>query len=231
MVIETLGVDADDTLWHSESYFRDVEHRFQELLATWVSAAEAASGLIAVERRNVAVTGFGVNAFTLSMIEAAIELSRGELAPAQLAEIAAWGRDLLTHPVELLPGVSETLDRLAGQHRLVLVTKGDPHHQEQKIEASGIADRFHAVEIVRAKDAATYRRILRTHDIDERRFAMIGNSVPSDIAPVLELGGFGVHVPYHLTWALEVADVDDHPRLARAERIADVPDALRRLSA
>jgi putative hydrolase of the HAD superfamily len=207
VTITTVGLDGDDTLWHSESHFELTTARLVDLLEPWVdSAADPRSvhdRLIATERRNLALLGYGVKAFTLSMVETAIEVSDGSIPATAIREIIGWGRELLDHPVELLDGVEDTLRLLGDDYRLVLITKGDLLHQESKIALSGLEPLFSGIEIISEKDPATYRRVLARQAVEPARFTMVGNSVRSDVIPVLELGGTAVHVPYHVTWALE----------------------------
>lgn len=225
--IQVVGIDGDDTLWHSEGHYAVSEERFREIISAWVDPAVASAALLETERRNLRLFGYGVKGFTLSMIETAIELSNGEVTGAAIREIIELGKALLDHPVELLDGVADALGALAERHRLVLVTKGDLFHQESKVAASGVAERFERIEVVAEKDEATYLRVLGQMASRPERFCMIGNSVRSDIAPVLEIGGYGVHVPYHVTWAMEHATVDaDHPRLVSVGRIDEAPDAI-----
>ena len=215
MAIRTIGLDGDDTLWHSESHFVVTTDRLVELVAPWLTEDAAVEGveqrLLTVERRNLALLGYGVKAFTLSMVETAIEVTDGTVPAGAIQEILAWGRDLLAHPVELLDGVADTLQAVTGEFELVLITKGDLLHQESKIARSGIEGLFSAIEIVSEKDPTTYRRVLERHGAAPEEFVMVGNSVRSDVLPVLELGARAVHVPYHVTWALE------HPEDSDAE--------------
>ena len=227
MGIEVIGIDGDDTLWHSEGHFHVTEQRFVEILEPWVDAATVSSALLEAERRNLALFGYGVKGFTLSMIETSLTLSGHRIDATRIERILSLGKELLAHPVELLDGVAETLDVLRAGHRLVLITKGDLFHQESKVAASGVAELFEGVEIVAEKDPATYARVLGRMGAEPAEFCMVGNSVRSDIAPVLELGGAGVHVPYHVTWALEHAEISDgHPRLARVTGIREAPAAI-----
>ncbi len=225
-----IGLDGDDTLWGNEDHFRRTESEFERLVTRWARGDSVRERLLTVERRNLGTFGYGVKGFTLSMIETAIELSGGEVPAYDIHRIVELGRQLLEHPVELLDGVRETVDELARRHPLVLVTKGDLLHQETKIAASGLADTFWRIEIVSEKDPATYQRILDRHGIEPASFVMVGNSVPSDVLPVLALGGRAVHVPYHLTWEMETA-----PPAAVADaafpvldRLADLPSLLDR---
>lgn len=227
MPIEMVGLDADDTLWHSEGHYQATQERYAGLLEPWMGPEDVPAALLETERRNLAHFGYGAKGFTLSMIETAIEISGGEVDGHRIHTIIEFGRELLSHPVELLDGVPEALALLGGQFRLALVTKGDLFHQESKIAASGLADLFERVEIVSEKDPPTYARLLEAAGVGAGAFCMVGNSVRSDIAPVLELGGAGVHVPYAVTWAMEHAELDDaHPRLGRVESIAQVSDAI-----
>jgi putative hydrolase of the HAD superfamily len=232
VAIEVIGVDADDTLWHSEGHFHVTEQRYVELLEPWVDAETVHTALVATERRNLAVFGYGVKGFTLSMIETALTLTGHRIDGAGIERILTMGKELMGHPVELLDGVAETLGELgAAGHRLVLISKGDLFHQESKVAASGLGEIFESVEIVAEKDPATYAKVLGRMATRPAHFCMIGNSVRSDIAPVLELGGAGIHVPYRITWELEHAEIDEaHPRLARVREIREAPAAVALLS-
>jgi putative hydrolase of the HAD superfamily len=223
VALTTIGFDADDTLWHSENHFLLTTERFCELIAPWTQASRLQNPtssdssrrdlietqLITIERRNLQLLGYGAKAFTLSMIETAIEISEGEIPASVIAEILEWGHELLNHPVELLDGVTATLDALAGSYELLLITKGDLLHQESKIAQSGIAPVFSGIEILSDKTAASYERVLHQRSVPAKEFLMVGNSVRSDVLPVLELGAQAVHVPYHVTWALEEHDSTD----------------------
>ena len=211
-----IGFDGDDTLWHNEQLFADTQHQLRELLGHYADMTSIDSKLLEIERRNLAIFGYGVKGFVLSMIETAIEISDSRVNARDIHQIVVMGKALLEHPIELLPGVSEVIEEMSGRHRLILVTKGDLLHQESKVAASGLADLFWRVEIVSEKDPATYRRLLDRHAVAPTDFVMIGNSVASDVLPVLAIGGRAVHVPYHITWALEVAaaDNDDFPTLS-----------------
>ena len=211
-----IGFDGDDTLWHNEQLFADTQHQLRELLGHYGDMATIDSKLLEIERRNLTIFGYGVKGFILSMIETAIEISDSRVSARDIHQIVMMGKALLEHPIELLDGVSDVVEELASRHRLILVTKGDLLHQETKIAASGLADLFWQIEIVSEKDPTTYRRLLDRHAVSPSDFVMIGNSVASDVLPVLAVGGRAVHVPYHITWALEVAaaDNEDFPTLA-----------------
>ncbi|WP_420470908.1 HAD family hydrolase [Brevundimonas sp. FT23042] len=225
MSITTVGLDADDTLWHNETIFRLTHARFVDLLAEHGDEALIETRLADVERRNLRLYGYGVKGFTLSMIETAMELTDGRAPPEVVREILAAGREMLAHPVETLPGVDEALAALAERYRLVLITKGDLMDQERKVAASGLGDLFAAVEIVSEKTADTYVRIFSRHGTGAAEAVMAGNSMKSDVLPALEAGAFAVHIPYAITWAHELADApEDHARYGALDRIADLPE-------
>ncbi len=198
-----IGFDADDTLWHNENIFERVHERYCELLARHHDPETVRRALQATENRNLDLYGYGIKGFMLSSIETAIELTGGRLSVAEVRELLELGRGMLEHPVELLDGAEEVLALLAPRFRLLLITKGDLRDQERKLAKSGIAGRFHGVDIVSEKDARAYERILRRHAVEPSEFLMVGNSIRSDILPVLALGGAGVHVPYRITWSHE----------------------------
>lgn len=228
--IDTVGLDADDTLWHSENRFHEAHQRYHELLAAHVDidfdALEAR--MLQTEQRNLKLFGYGAKGFTLSLIETAIEITDGMIPASDIGVIVDFGKEMLDHPVDLLDGVAETIERLRDDgRRLLLITKGDLWHQESKVAASGIADHFDGIEIVSEKDPTTYRRILDRHDVDPARFCMVGNSVRSDVLPLLDLGASALHVPYEFLWAHEaVADAEADPRFRTLDSIRDVPDVL-----
>jgi putative hydrolase of the HAD superfamily len=231
MRITTVGLDADDTLWHNETIFRLTQDRFRALMAQVAEPAVLDARLAAVERRNLKLYGYGVKGFTLSLIETAMELTGGEAPGRIVADILAAGREMLAHPVEPLPGVPQALAELSQDFRLVLITKGDLLHQEQKLAASGLGDLFAAVEILSEKDAATYARVFARHGTGAAEAAMCGNSMRSDILPALEAGAFAAHVPYPLTWAHEMAEAPaGHPRFAELTSISELPAWVRGLS-
>ena len=223
MRLTTVGVDADDTLWHNETIFRLTQERFAALLAPYAEAADLEARLAEVEARNLRFYGYGIKAFTLSVIETAVEIA-GDQSGAVVREILAAGREMLTHPIETLPGVEATLRLMSERYRLVVITKGDLLDQERKIAASGLGDLFQAVEIVSEKTRETYDRIFSRHGTGAAEAAMIGNSLRSDVLPALEAGSFAAHIPYALTWAHELADAPlGHPRFAELAAFAEVP--------
>ena len=231
MRITTVGLDADDTLWHNESIFRLSQERFRSLMADIAAPDLLDERLAATERRNLSLYGYGVKGFTLSLIETAMELTGGDPPGRIIADILACGREMLAHPVETLPGVDGALAELSGAYRLVLITKGDLLHQEQKLAASGLGDLFAGVEIVSEKDAKTYETVFARHGTGAAEAAMCGNSLRSDILPALEAGAWAAHVPYPLTWAHEMAEAPaGHPRFAELASIGELPGWLREMS-
>lgn len=225
MPVTTVGLDADDTLWHNETIFRLSQKRFSELLADHAEEPVMMERLAAVERRNLRLYGYGVKGFTLSMLETAMELCDGSAPPHIVREILAAGREMLVHPVETLPGVDETLAELAENYRLVLVTKGDLMDQERKLAASGLGELFAAVEIVSEKDRSTYDRVFARHGSGAAEAVMAGNSMKSDVLPAIEAGAWAAHIPYHITWAHELADAPEgNARYVSLSRIAELPD-------
>ena len=227
-MIKIIGFDADDTLWHNENIFDRAQERYRRLLAKYHPAEEVNVALFATEMRNLRLYGYGIKGFMLSATETAIELTKGGINAREIREILAIGQDMLAHPVELLPGVAEVLPALARDHRLLLITKGDLRDQERKIAASGLGAHFHAVEILSEKDGPAYERVLRRHGVALAEFAMVGNSLKSDILPVLALGGAGVHIPYHLTWQHERAEAPPPAgsRFRSVGRLAELPPLL-----
>lgn len=205
-MITTIGFDADDTLWHNETFFHLTQARFATLLSGLAEPAHLSARLEAAERRNLGHYGFGVKGFMLSMIETAIEVSEGRVQAAVIAEIMEAGREMLRHPVDLLPHAEATLRQLAETHRLVLITKGDLLDQERKVAQSGLGDLFAAVEIVSHKTPQIYRAAFARQGAAPEQAMMVGNSLKSDVVPALEAGAWGVHVPHALTWALEHAE-------------------------
>jgi putative hydrolase of the HAD superfamily len=229
--LTTIGFDADDTLWHNERNFRLTEERFAGLLADYSEKDNLVERLLAAERRNLRLYGYGVKGFTLSMIETAIEVTDGKAPASVIGEILEAGRDMLSHPVEPLPHVEETLTALSGSFRLVLITKGDLFDQERKIAESGLADHFDAVEIVPEKTAETYRTLFARHGDGASRAMMIGNSLKSDVLPALDAGSHAVHVPYEITWALEQAEVPaGRERFHKVDHLGQLQALLSRLA-
>ena len=234
-MIDLVGFDADDTLWHSEVHFQAAHAEFERIIGQYVDLGDAAlhDRMLATERRNIKLFGYGAKGMTLSMIETAVEITGERISAADVHRLLGLGKAILTHPVELLPGVREAVTEVAARHRVVLITKGDLFHQEAKVRQSGLAELFHRIEIVSEKDPPTYQRLFEEFGVDAGRFLMVGNSLRSDIEPVVRLGGWGVHVPYPVTWALEQEHGLEagHARVAEAPTLADVPAAVSRLAA
>jgi len=223
MTIRLICLDADDTLWHNETFFRATQQRFCGLLSRYGDPAAVFARLAEVEHRNLPLYGYGAKGFTLSMLEAALELSDGCVPVETLADLLAAGREMMRHPVEALPGVAEALPHLADRAKLVLVTKGDLFHQEAKLAASGLGDHFAGVEIVSEKTPATYSRIFGHRGVAPHEAVMAGNSVRSDILPALEAGAWAALILYPLEWAHEAAEVPrDHPRFLELATLGDL---------
>ena len=231
MSITTVGLDADDTLWHNETLFRLTHQRFVELLAPYGDEAQIDAKLAETEKRNLRLYGYGAKGFTLSMIETAMDLTDSQVSIGVIRQILAAGREMLTEPVEPLPGVEKALAALSERYRLVLITKGDLLDQERKLAASGLGELFAAVEIVSEKDRRTYERVFDRHGTGAHEAVMAGNSMKSDVLPALEAGAFAVHIPYHITWAHEVAEPPEaHGRFAELGSISELPAWVRGLS-
>jgi putative hydrolase of the HAD superfamily len=224
---DVVAFDADDTLWHSEDTFFAAEQTFVELVTPFVDAGiNVKEALSATERRNMHILGYGVKAFGLSMLECAAMLAPDRLPASVVTRLGEVVRAMLLDPVRLLPDVSSVLEQVGAAHRLVLITKGDLIHQTAKVETSGLAHHFERVEIVMEKDVATYARIINTLGVLPERFCMVGNSLRSDVLPVLTLGGSGVHVPYPLLWELEHAPHDHGHTVVELESLTHLPQWL-----
>ena len=235
-MLKLIGFDGDDTLWHSEGYYREASTQFTAIIGRYVDVTDehVQAGMLATERRNLKLFGYGAKGMTLSMVETAIAITEGRISAADIHQLVEIGKHVLQHPVELLPGVREAVVAVAERHAVVLITKGDLFHQEKKVAQSGMADLFHRIEIVSEKDAATYRRVLGEFALEPAQFAMVGNSRRSDIEPVIRLGGWGVHMPYHVTWEHELENglgEADAPRMLTVASPADIPAAIEQLSA
>lgn len=226
--ITTIAFDADDTLWHNETIFRFTEERFAALLADVMEEKPLMERLLATERRNLKFYGYGIKGFTLSMIETALEVTEGRATPEMIQQILAAGREMLTHPVETLPGVRETVTALSKRYRVMVITKGDLFDQERKVAESGLGELFQVVEIVSEKATETYSRLFEKHGTGAREALMIGNSLKSDILPALEAGAWGIYVPYQITWAMETADEPEG--LERYRKVANIAQVLDLLS-
>lgn len=202
----TLCFDADDTLWHNERFFQMTQAHFATLLADYVESDHLAEQLLAAEKRNLGRYGFGIKGFVLSMIETALDVTDSAVPGHVIAEIISAGQDMLAHPIELLPGVEDTIAQLAPRYRLILITKGDLLDQERKIAQSGLGEVFDGVEIVSDKTPAAYSEIFARHQTPPHATLMVGNSMKSDVLPAIEAGAWGVWVPHGVTWEIEAAD-------------------------
>ncbi|MGC1852125.1 MAG: HAD family hydrolase [Solirubrobacterales bacterium] len=230
-MITTIGFDGDDTLWHTESVFASTEQQYQRILAEFADRESLKERLFETEMRNLALFGYGVKSFMLSMLEAAIDVSGRRVSAMQMQEVLNIGKSMLERDVEPISGAEATLAALARRHRLLLITKGDLFDQESKLAQSGLSQFFSGVVIVSDKDAATYERVLSQHDTSVAGFVMVGNSLRSDVVPVVELGGRAIHVPYHVTWAHEEGDASELPldRYRHVPAIVEVPAAITEL--
>ena len=230
--IELIAFDADDTLWHSENLYEAAQERFSLLMAAYASPDDALAALHEREIRNLPLYGYGVKAFVLSMIEAAIHLGRDQVTSDHVTALLATGKDMLAAEVHLLDGVEEAVAALAAEFSLMLITKGDLGHQASKLERSGLAKYFQHVEIVTDKTDEVYVKLFAKHGLDPARVLMVGNSLKSDIIPVLRLGGWGVFIPYRILWSYERADLP--PALAgrfrQIEQLGALPGLIRDIS-
>lgn len=206
MEIKVIAFDADDTLWINEPYFQEVEKQFTELLEDYMPQHTTARELLRVEIKNLPLYGYGIKGFILSMIETAIETTGKTIGIEAILKILDFGKALLGRPIELLEGVEDVLVALKDNYRLVVATKGDLLDQERKLKNSGIEHHFHHIEIMSDKGENDYLKLIKHLDIKPAEFLMIGNSIKSDVLPVLNIGGYAIHVPYHTTWAHEQVD-------------------------
>jgi putative hydrolase of the HAD superfamily len=224
MPIRLICLDADDTLWQNEAYFQRTRALLAEMLDPWAEAGAVAAHLDEVEHRNLPAYGYGAKGFVLSMVETAIDLSGGIVPAETVGRILALGKDMLQHPVEMLDGVAEALDALAERGSLVLLTKGDLWHQEAKLAASGLGERFSGVEIVSDKKPETYRRVFDRYGVRPEEAVMAGNSMRSDILPALEAGAWAALVPFEIAWSHEAADAPvGHPRYKELQSLSQLP--------
>lgn len=229
--LTTVGLDADDTLWQSEQFFKLTEVRFVELLGDYAEGSELSARLLQAEIRNLQFYGFGTKSFILSMIETAIDVTHGEVPASVIQEILSAGREMLSHPILPLPHVRETLEELGKSFRLVLITKGDLFDQERKLAQSGLGELFHGIEIVSEKTPETYRRVFDRHGEGPERAAMVGNSLKSDIVPAIAAGCWGVFIPHELTWTLEHVEAPTHhPRFKQLGGFNELHEFIAKIS-
>jgi putative hydrolase of the HAD superfamily len=225
MTKKIIAFDADDTLWHNEPYFDEAQERFAELFQDYASKQEILQLILSHQVKNLPLYGFGIKAFTLSMIDSALELTNNKISGDGIQKIITIGRDLLQKPVELLPYVEEVLATLYGKYKLVVATKGDLKDQHRKLHDSGIGHYFHHIEVLSDKKELDYQKMLQRLEINPTDFIMIGNSLKSDVLPILNIGGHGIHIPYHTTWEYEKIDFEiTHENFKALENIKQVVD-------
>ena len=217
--LTTVAFDADDTLWDNERYFQLTQAHFAQLLADYTDEAGLMERLVDAERRNLDHYGFGIKGFTLSMIETALEITNHTVSASVIAEILDAGREMLRHPVDLLPHARTAVEAAKETHRILLITKGDLLDQERKLAQSGLGELFDAVEIVSDKTTEIYKDIFARHGDGPERGMMVGNSMKSDVVPMVEAGGWGVFVPHGYEWSLEKA-----PPPSTSDRFAEIDD-------
>lgn len=223
MSIKVIAFDADDTLWINEPYFRETEDEFCQLMESYLPAHTITRELLRIEIKNIPLYGYGIKGFMLSMIETALTISNNTIDITAVEKIIGYGKALLARPIEVLDGVEEVLKSLQPHYRLVVATKGDLLDQERKLKNSGIDHYFHHVEVMSDKQEKDYRKLLRHLDIKPEQFLMIGNSLKSDVLPVLEMGSQAIHVPFHTTWEHEKVDIHiDDPNFRQITQISEV---------
>ena len=225
-MITTIAFDADDTLWHTERIFISTKEKFSALLSEFADKTYIEQHLDETETHNIKHFGYGVKGFTLSMIETACELTSGRITGDKIKQIINFAREMISAPIDVLDGVKETIEELSKEYRLIIITKGDLLDQETKLARSGLGDYFKAFEIVPRKDAKTYKYILRRHEISPDEFVMVGNSLKSDILPVVEIGAQAVFVPYETEWFHESVTDEElvGKDFARIEKMSDLID-------
>ncbi|SMX29932.1 haloacid dehalogenase-like hydrolase [Pelagimonas phthalicica] len=227
--LRTIAFDADDTLWHNERFFHFTQQRFAELLGDFAEPDHLDARLLAAEKRNIGHYGFGVKGFTLSMIETAIEVTDGRVPATVIAQLLEAGRDMLDHPLELLPHAQEAVEGVVDDHHLLLITKGDLLHQERKLAQSGLGDLFDGVEIVSDKQPQTYQRIFGDLPGGTQASMMVGNSMKSDVRPAIDVGSWGVFVPHDLAWDLEHAEAPESERYHAIADLSELSDLVAKI--
>lgn len=227
MNLKVIAFDADDTLWVNEPYYRQTEEQFYRLLGGYASQHELEQELLKTEIGNLTLYGYGIKGFVLSMMETALSISNNTISTEIVGKIIDLGKNMLNEPIELLDGVEEVLEALKSKYRLVVATKGDLLDQERKLKKSGLSHYFHHIEIMSEKDDANYIKLIRHLDIQPEELMMIGNSLKSDILPILNVGGHGTHIPYHITWAHEQIEHSiEHDKFRSVTNIRDVLEFL-----
>lgn len=228
-LFDVIAFDADDTLWVNEPFYQAVEENFTKLLTAHGETEEISRALFRNEMANMALYGYGAKAFALSMIQTAVEISDGQVQGEQVIQIINWTKAMLAEPKPLMPGVKEVVSGLAKRHTLMLLTKGDLNEQEGKLESSRLKKYFTYIEIVKHKDAQVYRDLLGRYNIPPARFLMIGNSLKSDVLPVVEVGGQAVHIPAQVTWAHEEIEHDGEKAYYELDHIGELPELINQL--
>jgi putative hydrolase of the HAD superfamily len=227
MEIKVIAFDADDTLWVNEPYFKETEERFCDLLEDYMPRHQLAKELFKTEIQNLPLYGYGIKGFMLSMIETALRVTNNTLRIEVIEKALQYGKELLEKPIEILEGVEDVLESLKGKYRLVVATKGDLLDQERKLKKSGLEHYFHHIEIMSDKQESDYSKLIKHLDISPSQFIMLGNSLKSDVMPVLAIGGHGVHIPYHTTWAHETIEhTIEHPNFKHVHSIREVLEFL-----
>jgi putative hydrolase of the HAD superfamily len=231
-LFDLIAFDADDTLWHNESLYSKAQAEFGALLAPYAAEETIQQRLYETEMRNLEHYGYGIKGFTLSMIESAVALTEGKIQGSEVLQIIDFAKEMLTAEVQLFEHVEETLHELAQSQRLIVITKGDLRDQKSKLSRSGIAHHFQHVEVVSDKTQETYKALLKKHSVEPRKFLMVGNSLRSDILPVLALGGHGAYIPYHITWVHETVEnqPDGHDGFYQLEHLGQLPALLDHIS-
>ncbi len=226
-MIKVIAFDADDTLWHNEEFFQETEKKFFELLENYLPQHTTARELLQTELDNLPLYGYGIKAFTLSMIETAMRVTNKTIPNEAIETIIGYGKEMLNHPVQVMEGTEDVLTKLKNKYRLVMATKGDLLDQERKLKKSGLEKYFHHIEIMSEKKTADYQKLIKHLDVMPQDFAMIGNSLKSDVLPVLELGGYGFHIPYHVTWAHERVETEiTNQRFKKLNSISEILNHL-----
>ena len=226
--IKVIGFDADDTLWVNETYFRDTEQKFAKLLEGYETMNTIDQELFKMEIKNLELYGYGVKGFMLSMVESALQLSNNRVSQDTIGEILNLGKEMLRQPVELLDGVREVLRKLSDNYRLIVLTKGDLLNQERKLERSGLSEFFHHVEVLSDKKEENYLHLLNHLEIDVNEFLMIGNSLKSDVLPLIEIGAQAVHVPFHTTWQHEEVKIENGDyKYLKINKLSDIVEYLK----
>jgi putative hydrolase of the HAD superfamily len=221
--IKVIAFDADDTLWVNEPYFRETEIKFCQLLEDFLPASEVEKQLLKIEIQNLPMYGYGIKGFMLSMLETALKVSNHQISIKTIEKILEYGKEMLEKPIDLLDGVKEVLNDLKKEYRLVVATKGDLLDQERKLQKSGLESYFHHIEIMSEKREADYSKLIKHLDIAPDAFLMVGNSLKSDILPVLNIGGHAIHIPFHTTWILETVDVQiTNPNFKHVDTIRQI---------